>query len=407
MNIKLVKIFLLLFVTNTYASVWNSPHDNKETQTQTLFSSFSLPPKHFDPVVSYSSNEWAIIGQIYEPPLQYNYLKRPYELEPLTLTKMPTISYLDKEGKTVDEYSDKVTFSEYRLDLRRDIRYQNHPSFLKDVKGELIYGRLNEEELESIDSLDDFKKTATRNLTASDYVYAIKRMAVRQNHSPILDNMQEYIVGLKEFSAEISKIAKEKKKNRQILDLRPYNIEGVKVIDDYTLIIRIKGRYPQFLYWLSMNFFAPIPWEADLFYQQPGLIAKNITLNWFPVGTGAYYLAENNPNRQMRLLANPNYHDERYPTLNKEEAAKSDLSKVLLKDAGLKLPFIKEIIYSLEKENIPLWNKFLQGYYDASGISSEAFDQAVQISSTGNMGLSDEMRAKGIELKGSVEPSIF
>ena len=214
MSTKLVKIFLLLFVTNiyTYANVWNSPHDNKKMKTQTLFSSFSLPPKRFDPVVSYASNEWAIIGQIYEPPLQYNYLKRPYELEPLTLTKMPTISYLDKEGNEVDEHSDQVMFSEYRLDLRKDVKYQNHPSFVKDAKGRLVYGKLNEKELESIDSLDDLKKTATRNLTASDYAYAIKRMAVRQNHSPILDSMQEYIVGLKEFSIQISKIAKEKKR---------------------------------------------------------------------------------------------------------------------------------------------------------------------------------------------------
>jgi len=118
-------------------------------------------------------------------------------------------------------------------------------------------------------------------------------------------------------------------------------------------------------------------------------------------------LAENNPNRQMRLLVNPHYHDERYPTLTEEKRKRSNLPKGMLKDAGEKLPFIKEIIYSLEKENIPLWNKFLEGYYDASGISSEAFDQAVQISSSGNMGLSDEMRAKGIELKSSVQPSIF
>ena len=76
-------------------------------------------------------------------------------------------------------------------------------------------------------------------------------------------------------------------------------------------------------------------------------------------------------------------------------------------DAGKKLPFIKEVVYSLEKESIPLWNKFLQGYYDASGISSEAFDQAVQIASNGNMGLSEEMQEKGIQLKGSVQPSIF
>jgi ABC-type transport system substrate-binding protein len=61
----------------------------------------------------------------------------------------------------------------------------------------------------------------------------------------------------------------------------------------------------------------------------------------------------------------------------------------------------------LEKESIPLWNKFLQGYYDASGISSEAFDQAVQISSSGTMGLSEEMQKKDISLIGSVQPSIF
>ncbi|WP_295421186.1 ABC transporter substrate-binding protein [Sulfurovum sp.] len=409
MGIKYIRILLLLcmVMVPNHAMVWNSPHDSKKVKTDTLFSSFSLPPKRLDPVVSYSSNEWAIIGQVYEPPLQYNYLKRPYELEPLTLTEMPTIRYLDKEGNTVDEHSDKVMFSEYRLDLRKDIKYQNHPCFVKDAEGRLLYGALSYEQLKSVDSLDDLKQTATRHLVAADYAYAIKRMAVRQNHSPILDSMQAYIKGLQEFSAKITPIAKEKKKKGQILDLRPYGIDGVKVIDSYTLVITIKGRYPQFLYWLSMNFFAPIPWEADLFYQQPGLIAKNLTLNWFPVGTGAYYLAQNNPNRQMRLLANPNYHDERYPSLSKAEQKKSNIPEALLKDSGLKLPFIKEIVYALEKENIPLWNKFLQGYYDASGISSEAFDQAVQISSSGTMGLSDEMKAKGIELKGSVEPSIF
>jgi len=405
---KLAKILLLLFMgINAYANIWNNPYQSEKIKTETLFSSFSIPLKRLDPVVSYSANEWAIIGQIYEPPLQYNYLKRPYKLEPLTLSKMPSIRYLDKEGNEVDENSGDVIFSEYRLDLQKDVKYQNHPSFVKDADGKLLYGALNENELEKIHSLDDFKKTATRSLLASDYEYAIKRMAVRQNHSPILDSMQAYIVGLKVFSETITRIAKEKKKSGQSLDLRSYSISGVKVLDEHTLTIKIKGRYPQFLYWLSMNFFAPVPWEADLFYQQGGLIAKNLTLNWFPVGTGAYYLVENNPNRQMRLLANPNYHNELYPALGKEESERSNVPKELLKDAGLKLPFIKEIIYSLEKESIPLWNKFLQGYYDASGISSEAFDQAVQISATGNMGLSGDMRAKGIELRGSVQPSIF
>jgi len=406
-SIFIKTILLLLMTVEVYSNVWNNPHDAKKIKSDTLFTSFSIPLKRLDPVVSYSANEWAIIGQIYEPPLQYNYLKRPYELEPLTLAKMPSIRYLDKENNEVDENSNDLTYSEYRLDLRTDIQYQDHPAFVKRADGKLAYGELNENELEKIDSLNDFKKTATRKLTASDYEYAIKRMAVRQNNSPILDNMQEYIIGLKEFSEKITQIAKEIKNSDKCLDLRSFSILGVKVVDDHTLTIKIKGKYPQFNYWLSMNFFAPIPWEADLFYQQKGLIAKNLTLNWFPVGTGAYYLAENNPNREMRLLVNPNYHNEIYPLLATDESEKSNVPNELLEDSGKKLPFIQEIIYSLEKESIPLWNKFLQGYYDASGISSEAFDQAVQISSTGNMGLSSEMSEKGIALRGSVQPSIF
>ena len=401
-------MFILLCLNiSTHASVWNNPHSSKKIETDTLFSSFSVPLKKLDPVQSYNAIEWAVISQIYEPPLQYNYLKRPYELEPLALIKMPEIRYLDKDNHEVDEDSKDLMYSEYRLDLRKDIKYQNHPAFVKNADGTLKYSGLSEDALEKIDSIDDFKEVETRRLLASDYEYAIKRMAVRQNHSPILDNMQAYIVGLETFSQKITKIVKEKDQAGQWTDLRDYSIEGVHVINDSVLIIKIKGKYPQFSYWLSMNFFAPIPWEADLFYYQKGLIEKNITLNWFPVGTGAYYLAENNPNKRMRLLVNPNYHPEKYPSLSIEESQKLKVPKELLEDSGKKLPFIKEVIYSLEKESIPLWNKFLQGYYDASGISSEAFDQAVQISSAGSMDLSDEMRKKGIKMRGSVEPSIF
>jgi ABC-type transport system substrate-binding protein len=219
--------------------------------------------------------------------------------------------------------------------------------------------------------------------------------------------MSQYIVGLEAFSKEISTIAKANKAKGEWLDLRKYAISGVSVPNEHTLIIKIKGKYPQFMYWLSMYFFSPIPWEADFFYHQKGLVEKNLTLNWYPVGTGPYYLAKNNPHREMILKANPNYHDAFYPQLNEEEVKRSNIPADILQDAGKKLPFIKEVVYSLEKESIPLWNKFLQGYYDASGISSEAFDQAVQIASNGNMGLSEEMQEKGIQLKGSVEPSIF
>ena len=382
-------LLMFLFVgTQLHANVWNSPYPESERNSNTLFTVFSSPPRHLDPVVSYNANEWSILGQIYEPPLQYNYLNRPYTLEPLTLQTMPEVVYLDNEGKkTTDER--RIAYSRYRLYLRSDVYYHPHPAFAKDAQGQLLYGVLTQNELDAIESVHDFVQKETRRLRAEDYAYAIKRMAVRQYHSPILDSMIPYIVGLGDFSKKISAIAKEKRTLHQPLDLRAYHIKGVKAVDDGTLEILIHGKYPQFLYWLAMNFFAPIPWEADLFYQQEGLRAKNISLDTAPVGTGAYYLAENDPNRRMRLKRNRYFHTEYYPNTTQ------------------KLPFIDEAVYTLEKESIPMWNKFLQGYYDASGIASEAFDQAVQIGSSGDMGLSDAMRKKGIRLISSVQPSIF
>jgi ABC-type transport system substrate-binding protein len=169
------------------------------------------------------------------------------------------------------------------------------------------------------------------------------------------------------------------------------------VLDRYRYRIRIKGKYPQFLYWLAMNFFAPMPWEADRFHSQPGMAEKNLVLDWYPVGTGPYMLTENNPNARMVLERNPNYHGDTYPC----EGEPDDLEAGLLADCGKPLPFIDKVVFTREKEQIPYWNKFLQGYYDASGISSDSFDQAVQVGN-GDVTLTEDMRAHGISLITSV-----
>jgi len=71
------------------------------------------------------------------------------------------------------------------------------------------------------------------------------------------------------------------------------------------------------------------------------------------------------------------------------------------------LPFIEEAVFTLEKESIPRWNKFLQGYYDQSTISSDSFDQAIQISSKGRPYLTPALKEKGIYLQTSIAPSIW
>src|SRR5687767_1112865 len=79
-------------------SDWNNPYPASESGRNILYSSFTERPKHLDPVQSYSENEYTFISNIYQPPLQYHYLKRPYELIPFGAQDMPVIAYYDKDG---------------------------------------------------------------------------------------------------------------------------------------------------------------------------------------------------------------------------------------------------------------------------------------------------------------------
>jgi ABC-type transport system substrate-binding protein len=149
-----------------------------------------------------------------------------------------------------------------------------------------------------------------------------------------------------------------------------------------------------------MPFFAPVPWEADRFYTQSACAVQDISLRRFPVGTGPYTLDLVETNWKIVMDRNENYVDrERYPT----EGEPGDEAKGLLKDAGKLLPFIDSIIFVMEKESIPRWNKFLQGYYDTSGVGNDVFDQAVKVSESGSQ-LTDSLLDLGIRLETSTSP---
>jgi len=384
---------------------WNHPHPRSQATTAVLHGAFSERPKHLDPARSYSSNEYSFIAQIYEPPLQYHFLKRPYQLVPLSAVQVPVPIYRDAEGKPLpaDAPAERIASSEYRIRIRPGIRYQPHPAFARDQAGRYRYLDLKAADLSGIDRLSDFPHQGTRELTAADFVYQIKRLAVPWLHSPIAGTLGELIHDFVALSERIAAAAPEPipGESRPFLDLRMIPFAGAQVLDRYRYRIRIEGKYPQLLYWLAMPFFAPIPWEADRFYAQPGMKARNIGLDWYPVGTGAFWLRENNPNLRMVLERNPNFHDETYPTQGMPE----DVATGLLADAGRPLPFIERAVYSLEKEDIPYWNKFLQGYYDSSGISSDAFDQAIRFGSHGEAGLTERMQRRGIGLLTAVQAS--
>lgn len=406
--LKYLLASLVVLLSACSGNPWNSPYPAADAGKNILYSAFSERPKHLDPVQSYSSNEILLTAQIYEPPLQYHYLKRPYTLIPATAAKMPVAQYFDKNGANLPDGADaaQIAYTIYEISIKPGIRYQPHPAFAKNEQGQFLYHDLAAGDLAKVYKLADFPHADTRELTAEDYVFEIKRLAHPKLHSPIFGLMSDYIVGLKEYSATL-KAAAEVQAGQQgsdaYLDLNSYPLEGAQAVDAHTYRIKIKGKYPQFMYWLAMPFFAPIPWEAERFYTQQGLAKKNITFDWYPVGTGPYMLTENDPNRVMILEKNPNFHGETYPS----EGMPRDEQAGLLVDAGKPLPFIDRVIFSRDKESIPRWNKFLQGYYDASGIGSDSFDQAVQLTGQGEATVTEAMKAQGIRLETEVATSTY
>ncbi len=322
--------------------VWNNPHENDSVDAKIGYASFSEPPKTLDPAKSYSADEARFTGQIYQPVLEYDYLKRPYTLVPSVATSLPLVQYFDNDDKPLaaDAPVDQIAFSLYEIGINPKIYYYPHPGFTRDHNGRYVYHNVKESDLKHIDSLDDFPLTSTRECLAEDYVYEIKRLADPRISSPIFGLMSEYIVGMKEFHAEIL----DKMKKKQPIDLRKMNLAGVKAIDAYHFQIKLRGKYAQFTYWLAMPFFSPIPWEVDRFYNQPGMRRHNLSFDWFPVGTGPYYLAENNPNDRMVLRANPFYRPEFSPSSSDNP---NDISAGYLIDAGKKLPLVETFIFSL------------------------------------------------------------
>lgn len=420
---KFILFCSLLVLFPPVYSQMNSPYPAEDENEQIYYSSFTARPKFLDPVKSYSADEYRFIGNIYEPVMQYHYLKRPYELMPLTIKEIPVPRYYDKDGKLItekDPAADKISMVVYSLRLKKGIMYQNHPCFAKNKNGEFLYHNLTEADCSGYRNLFDFPETGTRELKAKDYVLQIMRMADVRNRCPIFNLVvQPNILGMEKYAREYNtKVAgirakrrkeggilynqdEDEKENPIRVDYFSVSCEGVKVIDDYTYEITLKKKLPQFLYWLAMPFFAPMPQEAIDFYYQGPNISRNITLDWYPVGTGAYRFEEYNPHHRIVMVKNENYHDDFYPS----EGEKGDKEKGLLEDAGKKLPLIEKVVYSKEKEASPSWLKFMQGYYDSSGIGSDNFGQVMN-QAVSEARLSDDMEKRGIKLVTSVRTTI-
>ena len=204
--------------------------------------------------------------------------KGPYELISLTAAAVPQPQYYDADGEQLssDAPAASVARAVYEIRIRPGIMYQPHACFAKAENGVMRYHTLKKADVKGFTEIKDFPMTGTRELIAADYVYQIKRMADPRLACPILSTLKDYILGMDTYSAALANGQEE----------APF--PGVEVVDRHTYRVILKAKYPQFVYWLAMPFFSPMPKEAIDFYSQPVMKERNITIDRFPVGTGAY-----------------------------------------------------------------------------------------------------------------------
>ena len=193
-----------------------------------------------------------VSSQIFESLYQYHYLKRPYELEPLLAEERPQIS------------DDKLT---YTIKIKREVYFQDDACF-EGGEG--------------------------RELKAEDFIYSIKRVANIKNLSQNWSLFDGRIVGLDEFR-EYTKGCK----SRADVDYSR-EVEGLQAPDDYTLVIRLKRPWPQFVGTaLADRVTAPVAKEAVDYY--------GTDIISHPVGTGPFKLKQWRRGSYIELVRNENF----------------------------------------------------------------------------------------------------
>ncbi|RTZ44522.1 peptide ABC transporter substrate-binding protein [Candidimonas sp. SYP-B2681] len=409
--VPVVLLLLTFFLAACTPAPVNSPYAQGDEADNVLYTAFAQrSPKYLDPANSYSTDETPFTYSIYEPLYSYDYLARPYRLIPRTAVSIATPAYFDQNGGQLPEDApgDQVAVSVYDIQIKPGIKFQPHPALAIDASGKPAYWPLAANELENKFGVDDFSQTGTRELNANDYVYAFRRLASPRIASPIYGVMAEHIVGLREYGEQLKNQDQAERSTlapgavRPWLDLRTTGFDGVQALGSHTLRIKVKGKYPQFKYWLAMTFTAPVPWEADRFYQQAGMAEHNLSLNTWPLGTGPYMLSESIPNRRHVLSRNPNFRGEPYPC----EGEAGDAQAGLLHDCGKLTPFVDKVVFTLEKESVPLMGKFLQGYYDIPQVDRGDYGVAMRVAAGDSAEKASLYKDHGIQLRSSTEAQV-
>lgn len=390
----------------------NSPYPDDDREANVLYRSITREVTKMDPATYYSG---LLIFDVLEPPFEYHLLKRPHELIPLTAKAIPRA-----EERLITVGDREVEAIVYRVEIKKGIMYQDHPCFVPanhDLAAEAFRG---------LAGIRDLAPMGTRELKAEDFVLGACRLADPRLSCPIYNILEKNMLGLAEYKQRIETELERARAKRKGAAGITYNRESderydpipidyiglarglpfVKETGPYSYEVTLKHPYPQILAWMTFSFFAPVPREALDFYSQRVVLEQSFNMNNDMIGTGPYVLKVSDPIHQVVLVRNTNYRHDVYPGLPKPDPGDAQavtnygyMERMgMLRDCGRKIPFIDKIVFRMEKESIPRWNKFIQGYYDESRVEGELFDETVKLSSKGGSVLTSELRSLGIRM---------
>jgi ABC-type transport system substrate-binding protein len=296
----------------------------------------------FDPAQISDLYSNYILAHIFEAPLQYDYLARPTVLRPRTAAAMPEVA------------SDFRTFT---LRIRPGIYFQDDPAF----------------------------KGTKRELVAADYVYQVKRVADPRWKSPSWSTLESVkVVGLADARKQAGAPGGKFDYDREI--------EGIRVLDRYTLQVRLEEPSPRF----DENFT-----DARIF----GAVAREIVEAYpdemmaKPVGTGPFRLVQWTRASFMVLERNPTFRDEFYDAA---PAANDDRGQALLaKLKGRKLPMIDRVEVSIIAESQPRWLSFLSSQQDIVNVPAEFINLALP-----NGKLAPSLAKRNITFERLIQPDV-
>lgn len=297
-------------------------------------------PKSLDPAKGSTQYDNQGCAQIYDTLLQYKYLKRPLELEPGLVAKMPEVVSNPDGTQT------------WTFTLRDDV-------FFHDA--------------------DCFPGGKGRKMVTDDVFYSWKRLA---DPAYELENwwiLKDLIVGFDEFKEQQGEAVK----NGGKFDYAA-PVEGLKKISDTQFQVVLREPIQQFQWKIAQFQTSIVPREAVEAYGEQ--------FSRRPVGTGPFILASQDdwkPGVKLVLTRNPNYRVELYPSEHMPEDKQFGFHEA----AGKKLPLADRIEVTFYVPDPPMWLDFEQGKLGYVQVPAEYFDKAF-VRRTKQ--LRDDYKARGI-----------